>query len=152
VGKIMLVNASIVGEDVQWRRTKVTNHFARYCKSVPSEAQESFKRHKSNENNKSVSVLSVSDVTPSQSASNVGSSATSTMSMSASHHLSATMGRWIDSVNNDSKNKLDSSIAKFYYRTGIPFNVADCKEWKNMWRLARPAYSPPSSKKLRTSL
>ena len=128
------------GEDVQWRRNKLTNHFVYYCRSVPSEEQEFFKRQKLNENNRSTAVLS--DTSPSQSVSNVGSDSLAIPNI----------GRWIDRVNSDTKNKLDASIAIFFYRTGISINVVDCKEWKNIWSLTRPAYTPPSSKKLRTTL
>ena len=110
------------------------------CRSVPLETQEFFKRQKLNKNNRSTSISS--DISPSQSISNVGSDSLAIPNI----------GRWIDRVNSDTKNKLDASIAIFFYRTGISINVVDCKEWKNIWSLTRPAYTPPSSKKLRTTL
>ena len=62
------------------------------------------------------------------------------------------MERWIDTCNVTMKDDLDSAIAKFLYRTAIPFNVADYQEWKDIWSLARPVYQPPKSKALKRTL
>ena len=43
------------------------------------------------------------------------------------------MEKWIDLMNANDAESLDLLVAKFYYRTGIPFNTADCDAWKAMW-------------------
>ena len=134
------------GVVVQWRRNKVMNHVLRYCTSASEEEQQIVKRFRGNGSNASLPLLAIA---ASNNDSEV-SSATSSQLASPSRKL--TMDRWIDTVNSDHKEKLDEAIAKFYYRTAIPFNTADCKEWKDVWLLARPAYEPPSSKRLRTTL
>lgn len=130
------------GETVQWRRNKIINHVLNSCPSAPQLNQQACKRLKTG----ATSMLSIN-------ASNNNSDITSTFSsQSNSTSRVSSMERWIDTCNSTMKDDLDSAIAKFFYRTAIPFNVADCQEWKDIWSLARPAYQPPKSKVLRTTL
>lgn len=136
-------NCKYCGEAVQWRRNKLTSHISKFCISTPSNMKESCKRKKSNDCHSEVSL------TPSESISNVGSSASH---RSHSMEQRSNMSSWIDKCKKEDQDQIDIAVAKFFYRTGIPFNAADCQEWKNMFQLARPAYKPPGSKKLRTTL
>jgi hypothetical protein len=61
--------------------------------------------------------------------------------------------RWHDSVKDGDVDRITAVVARFFYRTAIPFHIADSRAFKEMIRLLRPAYSTlmPSGKVLATT-
>ena len=105
-----------------------------------------YKKLKSNSNNDRTLTLSIAAFKNNSDISSIISIPTSSLSQFSP------IERWIDTCNSLIKDNLDTAIAKFFYRTAIPFNVADCKEWNDAWSIARPANKIPSSKVIRTTL
>jgi hypothetical protein len=71
-----------------------------------------------------------SDVTPSESASQLSQSS---------------IVKWVSQTDEKFKTVLDEAVAKCFYDTGIPFNFADSHAFKNLVKLLRPSYEPPSA-------
>ena len=122
------------------------DHVLRSCTSASAEEQQIVKRFSANESNGSIPLL---PITASNDGSDISSTTSSQMPLPS---RMLTMERWVDTVSSDMKEKLDETIANFYYRAAIPFDTTDCKECKHVWFLTRLTYEPPSSKRLQTTL
>ncbi|KAF0744360.1 hypothetical protein Ae201684P_018590 [Aphanomyces euteiches] len=62
------------------------------------------------------------------------------------------MQPFVDRTNEQDKAVLDKACARLFYDTGIPFAVAHSTAWKEYHAALRPAYQPPSSKRIRGAL
>lgn len=59
---------------------------------------------------------------------------------------------FLDSVSTEQKQRIDNYIGRFFVGCNIPFSIIDSSFFKEMVRELRPAYSPPCSKTLSTSI
>ena len=140
-GKNTYGNCKYCNNEVEWRLKRALNHASK-CHDCPKPVQNELRAVQSSQKRQKTVFLS-----------SECSSSTFDIDERSSNTTSAySLNRWVDSMNAEHATSLDLLIAKFFYRTGIPFNAADCDEWRDLWKYARPSYSPPSSKKLRTSL
>jgi len=72
----------------------------------------------------------------------------------------APRGSIVAFLDTEARRQLNMGIARFFFETGTPFNVADSPAFKDLMQAvitwardySRVAYSPPSSHPLRTSL
>ena len=120
------------------------------CEKCLRNVQDDFRRckaeHNNNKGQKTVFINSRSSASL-YTNSNIDDDDDEAMSVSASQRQSSicsssssrpgrpgtVMEKWIDLMNANDVEPLDLLVAKFFYRTGIPFNTADCDEWKAMW-------------------
>ncbi|KAF0738576.1 hypothetical protein Ae201684P_019961 [Aphanomyces euteiches] len=62
------------------------------------------------------------------------------------------MQQFVDRTNERDKAVMDKACARLFYDTGILFAVAHSTAWKEYHAALRPAYQPPSSKRIRGAL
>lgn len=79
----------------------------------------------------------ITDVTPSESASQLSQSR---------------LVNWVSQTNQSLKAVIDEAIAKCFYDTGVPFYFADRHAFRAAIKLLRPSYEPPSSKLIANGL
>ena len=140
-------------QEVEWRLQRALNHSIK-CPRCPKDVQITTKATlQQSKRQKTVEIKEYSSTVASlHTNSNFKENYPSKLGNDKNTNKACRIDKWVDSINDENSNTLDLLIAKFFYRTGIPFNTADCNEWKSLWRYARPSYTPPSSKKLRTTL
>jgi hypothetical protein len=145
---------------VQWRRINVVNHFVHTCTQVGLGEKRQWKHFQGLEKRKS-HVLSSDDATLLQSTDGLStlsskSNNTCTSLSIASRPLKVPkqgkLGSFVDTMLPSQQIELEGAVADFFYRTAIPFNAAQCNEYKKMWKIARPTFKPPSSRKIGGSL
>jgi len=61
------------------------------------------------------------------------------------------MARWTDTMDAGMQHQLDRLFAKAIVETGVPFRLADSSALKAFLQALRPAWTPPSSRALRTT-
>lgn len=59
-----------------------------------------------------------------------------------------TLNAWTDTMTSSEKDVLDRAYADIFYTSGIPFRVAENPCLINFLKMLRPAYKPPSSKRI----
>ncbi len=72
--------------------------------------------------------------------------------ISANSNSQPSARQFADVVRPQDQRLIDDRLSAWIYRTAVPFNVVECNEFKNFMKTIRPAYQPPSEKKLRTTL
>lgn len=60
--------------------------------------------------------------------------------------------KWADKCSAEEEQKLHHSCAKIFYKTGIPFRVADSSSFIEYQKQLRPAYKPPTARMISGSL
>eukprot|EP01038_Epipyxis_sp_PR26KG_P011979 gene11979-16035_t len=60
--------------------------------------------------------------------------------------------RFLDEINPSESANLERKLAKFMFRTALPFRVLDSSAWKDFIKLARPSFQCPSAKVISTRL
>jgi ABC-type dipeptide/oligopeptide/nickel transport system ATPase component len=156
-------------QEVQWRLSKLVLHKINTCTVTELEKQQWIAK-KQQDSNKIQNVivnnhyqqlpnLSVCVATTSDSVSDIGNvssispkEATTTIVGKSYSGKQRTMTSFVDSMLPEQQAALEKDVANMFYRTAIPFNVADSDEFKAMFKRARPSFIPPSSKKIAGSL
>lgn len=62
------------------------------------------------------------------------------------------METWADTMNAKEKDVLDRAFADVFFTTGIPFRVAEAPSLIHFLQLLRPAYKPPSARRVSGTL
>jgi hypothetical protein len=140
------------GKSVPWSRERVASHKAR-CSGSDEHDRALFASHMRmlNESKRKKRVLDAyGPVLPSKrlqvaQSSDTESSTSSFSTSSFSRPLSRTQTRpfassWVDTLTVADKDRITEAFAGLFYRTGIPFNVAESHAMRNFISAVRPSY------------
>jgi len=79
-------------------------------------------------------------------------SETASTSSSNSKGKSRKIETWFDTINREEEKDLDEAVARAWYVAGLPFSAIDNTFVRAVFKKLRPAYEPPTRKRLAGSL